>query len=357
MKLDGKVTIKEIAEKSGTSIGTVDRALSNRPGINPKTKEKVLRVAEELGYTPNRMASALSRKKKIRIGVVSAVRPCGFYSYIDQGLEQAAREMQDYGVEIERLQTDVLGPDEQDELLKNLDYTRFDALAINSGGEPTRQHINRFMAAGIPVITFNSDSPDSDRLFFVGNDSRQSGRLGGEIMGKLLHGKGRVAIIGNYLNTTTFVERFGGFCEVIQKEYPGISIYPCAECYSDPERARDIMTNLLKEDLDITGIFSVGYSSTVGVTQAMQDAGRKDVTLVGYDLSDSIMEAMKNGWCTATLYQDPVQQSYQAVRLLTRYLTEGWRPHEKRLLVETRAVFRYNMENYSNTYLQHNPFR
>lgn len=357
MKSLEKVTIKQIAEKAGTSIGTVDRALSNRPGINPKTKERVLQVARELGYTPNLMASALSRKKQFRIGVVYAEKPAGFYSYIHQGVRQAAAEWQDYGIVVESLRTAALAPQEQKELLEKLDTAGYDALLINSAGEPTTQLINNIMACGVPVATFNSDAPESNRLFFVGCDSRQSGRLGGELMGKMLGGTGKVAIIGNFLNTSTFVERFGGFCEVIQREYPGVAIYPCAECYSDPERAYDITAGLLQENVGITGFFPTGYSATVGAVRALQEAGRRDVTVIGYDLSDSIMEALRSGWCTAVLYQDPFQQSYQAVRLMARYLIEGWKPCSKRLFVETKAVFRYNMENYTEAHLEESPFR
>ncbi|MDL2324891.1 substrate-binding domain-containing protein [Ruminococcaceae bacterium OttesenSCG-928-A16] len=357
MKPFERVTIKQIAKEAGTSIGTVDRALSNRPGINPATKARVLQVAQELGYTPNRMASALSRKKVLRIGVVSAKNPADFYSYIDQGITQAETELRDYGVVIERLYSPLLAPDEQRELLENLDYTKYDGLVINAGGEPSVPYINKFVAEGVPVATFNSDSPGSDRLFFVGSNSRQSGRLGGEMMGKLLGGKGKVAIIGNYLNTTTFVDRFGGFCEVIQREYPEISIYPCAECYSNPARAYSIMAGLLKEDLHINGFFSTGYSATVGAVEAIKEAGRRNVTVIGYDLSESIMQALKDGWCTSALYQDPFQQSYQALRLMVRHLIEGWVPPSKTLFVEAQVVFRYNMDSYTKEHLQENPFR
>jgi LacI family transcriptional regulator len=55
-------TIKDIAEISGFSIGTVDRALHNRGEINAQTKRKILEVAKTLGYETNYVASALSRK-------------------------------------------------------------------------------------------------------------------------------------------------------------------------------------------------------------------------------------------------------------------------------------------------------
>ncbi|GAE25309.1 transcriptional regulator [Halalkalibacter wakoensis JCM 9140] len=64
------VSIKEIARICGVSIGTVDRALNNRPGINPKTKEKILQVAKEKNYRPDYRAQSLVKGKTKTIGVV-----------------------------------------------------------------------------------------------------------------------------------------------------------------------------------------------------------------------------------------------------------------------------------------------
>ena len=62
--------IREIAEALGTSIGTVDRALHDRPGVSPKTKAHVLRMADQLGYKPNIAARSLKLNRKLRIAAV-----------------------------------------------------------------------------------------------------------------------------------------------------------------------------------------------------------------------------------------------------------------------------------------------
>jgi len=79
------VTIKKIAELAGVSIGTVDRALHNRAGVNPEVSRRIKEIAVSLGYEPNIMAKALSTKRKpIRIGVLFHVKPNPFYeSFIE----------------------------------------------------------------------------------------------------------------------------------------------------------------------------------------------------------------------------------------------------------------------------------
>ena len=65
-----RVTLREIAKAANVSIGTVDRALNNRSGVNAESKRRVLQIADQLGYRPNRFASALSRRSEIRICLV-----------------------------------------------------------------------------------------------------------------------------------------------------------------------------------------------------------------------------------------------------------------------------------------------
>ncbi len=62
-------TLKDIAEKAGVSIGTVDRIMHNRGRFSPETAEKVRRIMEELDYRPNLMARHLSRSAECRIGL------------------------------------------------------------------------------------------------------------------------------------------------------------------------------------------------------------------------------------------------------------------------------------------------
>ncbi len=53
------VTMQQVADLCGVSIGTAARALNNRPGVNSRTKEKILRVSRELGYRPHLVARSL----------------------------------------------------------------------------------------------------------------------------------------------------------------------------------------------------------------------------------------------------------------------------------------------------------
>ncbi len=85
-------TIRDIARKCGVSEGTVDRALNNREGIRKSTKEMILKVAAELNYEPNHMASCLAKGSTKTIGVVCAGMRNPFFSALIEATEQMAYE-------------------------------------------------------------------------------------------------------------------------------------------------------------------------------------------------------------------------------------------------------------------------
>ncbi|MEL6923397.1 MAG: LacI family DNA-binding transcriptional regulator, partial [Bacteroidota bacterium] len=65
-----RVRIKDIAERSGVSKGTVDRVIHSRGHVAPEVKKRILQVMEELNYRPNRLARALSYNKSWKIAAL-----------------------------------------------------------------------------------------------------------------------------------------------------------------------------------------------------------------------------------------------------------------------------------------------
>ncbi|MCL1855422.1 MAG: substrate-binding domain-containing protein, partial [Clostridia bacterium] len=308
-----RVTLKMIAEKAGISIGTVDRAIHHRGGVSENSRQLVMRIAKELGYRPNKFARALGRKSAIHIGIVCPEEPREFYCDVNTGIDNAIEELRDYSATFEKLTYKTQDPQQVFECLAGIDPARFDGLAINSAGPSVVSQINAFVQAGVSVITFNTDATESNRLFYVGNDSRQSGLMGGELLSMLMKNGGNVTVLGNFARIAPFIDRFGGFCEYVQSNATNINIIPCSECHSMPELASQILMDLMRRQSDIGGIFCTGYSSTVGAATALKKMGRRDIRMIGYDVTERTAQMLHEGWCDALLYQAPYHQGYQAV--------------------------------------------
>src|ERR1700710_116501 len=82
--------IRQIAEALGISMGTVDRALHERSGVSPKTRERVLKMAKRLNYTPNVAARNLKLNRRLRIGVFLPEQITSFFNPLRDGIKAAA---------------------------------------------------------------------------------------------------------------------------------------------------------------------------------------------------------------------------------------------------------------------------
>lgn len=344
---ESRVTLKMIAAEAGVSIGTAARALNNRDGVKAETRQAVLDIAGRLGYHPNKIAGALARKKALRIGIAYPIVSQDFYDLIDSGVSDAAYELEDYGVTVEKIRYESQNPEIEYAKLSALDTSGYDGLAINSAGFAIEGLIDQFTSSGLPVITFNTDAASSSRLFYIGSNSRQSGMMGAEILAMLMGYQGKAAVLGDFTRASPFVERFGGFCEFAQNHTPGIQIHPCAQASSYAETMSRSLIEQIKLISDISGVYCTGYTSTIGALDALAALGRDDIRLVGYDVTARTVEAMRNDKIDALIFQDPYQQGYTAVHLLARHLLEGYLPQRQGWYIENRIVLRSNLDAYA----------
>lgn len=344
---DKRVTIKMISEKSGLSVGTVDRVLNKREGVSEASRLHILKIAEELGYRPNKFASALGRKKELRIGIIYPEKPEDFYKDISQGIELAKEELQDYGVRVDTFRYPTFSPINIRECFDNIDVALYDGFAVNpAGGNIISNYIDDFASLGKPTITFNTDAPNSLRKFYYGSNAYQSGMMAAEMLGSIMQGSGNVLVIGNLSKMSPFLERLNGFLEYLQSYTPDIHIHICADCYPGYEYAEKSLTEFLTSTPNIQGIYCTGYSSTVGSINALKKLNRKEIKLTGYDVTEITAKAIQEDCCNVLLHQYPFQQGHQTAHLLVKYLLEDFVPSKQQIYLDTQIVIKSNVENY-----------
>jgi LacI family transcriptional regulator len=114
------IGIKDIAKALGISIGTVDRTIHSRGGINPITKERVLKMAQTLGYKPNLAARYLKAPRQVRVAVNLPARIGTFFDAVRAGIRDAARPFQ-AGVDLQFRTHPALGEGEEEWFREALD--------------------------------------------------------------------------------------------------------------------------------------------------------------------------------------------------------------------------------------------
>lgn len=87
-----RLTISDIAKKTGYAKSTVSAALNNKPGVKPKTREEIRRIAAEMNYVPNEFARNLSMRTANTIGIIVRDITNPFYAKICRAVENIASE-------------------------------------------------------------------------------------------------------------------------------------------------------------------------------------------------------------------------------------------------------------------------
>ena len=327
-----KVTLQMIADIVGVSKGTVDRAMHNREGINEETKEKILQVIAELNYKPNRAARSLALKKHKRVGVIIRSKPAFFWNTMEHGIINAYQELQDYGIEILMSKLDHLNAD-PDELIKQINQllsNNLDALILVPINTPVIQEkLSEIVTNGVTVVTLNDNIEFDGRLFYIGPNIQQGGRVGAQLMGTLLHGKGKIITINNsYLNSYSYQKRISSFKDAMDSTYPDVRIvanydydYDQSELYN-----AKIIKAMIENITDLKGIYNVDGASLYEIGSIVRDIRAKDLILVGHESWSKVTELIRDGVIDATINQDPYMQGYHAVRLVYKYLVEGEQP-------------------------------
>jgi simple sugar transport system substrate-binding protein len=198
---------------------------------------------------------------------------------------------------------------------------KMDGLAISSvSSDALAPVIDRVLKAGIPVVTFNTDNPNSKRLAFAGQDLVQSGREAGKLMGKVLDGKGKVMITTIDAAAQWSLDREKGAREAL-KEFPGIEVVNTLNTGTDPQKIYAAIENAMLANPSITGILSLECCSTPAAgTWVQRNKATDKVKVVGFDLLDQTVQLVQSGQIQATIDQAPEKQGYEAVDLLVKFL-------------------------------------
>ena len=135
--------------------------------------------------------------------------------------------------------------------------------------------------ANIPVFTADIAAQGGKIVSHIASDNVEGGRLAGEYLAKLLGGKGSVAIV-NHPVVQSVQDRVKGFKQAIAR-YPGIKIVDDQAAEGKRDVAVTVTENILQKHAKLNGIFAINDSTALGALAAVDQSGRKDVVIVGYD--------------------------------------------------------------------------
>jgi LacI family transcriptional regulator len=339
------ITMKDIARLANTSIGTVDRALNNKPGVKKETRQKILQIAESLHYTPNSLGKALVLKKQnIKLGFILEPVSNPYFVALKQGVEQRIIELGHYGISSYLFIMNSLEEREQLQLMDKMYDLGVSGIALNAINSPgVRDKIDALVNQGIKVVTCNTDNAASKRNCFVGFENELSGRLAAELMAKFTGGRGKFVVEVGFKFIQAHMDRLKGFTDKIAESYPGISILRVMESEEDNPTLMINTFDALETYPDINGFYLTCFGIE-GIVNAikLKNPGEA-ITIICHDLMPPIATYIRQGLVSATICQDPIKHGYMAMKILSEMVINNREPKKQIYLTSTNIKLAENL--------------
>jgi LacI family transcriptional regulator len=313
-----KVSIKDIAERAGVSIGTVDRVIHNRGRVSEKTREKVLKICREMDYQPNLLARQLASDKTWLFATFTPKprRDNAYWSLPLEGIRKAAEEIAGYRVTVKEFFFDINDEESFRHESLNLLVSQPDGVIIAPiFHREAEDLIRKLQMRKIPFIFIDSHLEGTDYLSYFAQDPFRSGYLAGRLIWFHLKKHSEVVIINftsDLENHLHLKQRETGLRQFLKDHHfkghvRNLNISPRDEL---------LLSHTLYENLHhkTRGLFAT--SSAHKVARSIRKIRREELMFVGYDLTPDNVNYLNQGVIDVLLCQKPMAQGYGAMRAL-----------------------------------------
>lgn len=317
-------TIRDIALRLNVSVSTVSRALRNLPEVNEKTRKKVLAMAEQLNYAPNRVAQSLRIKRTNTIGVIVPEVEMHFFSSIMSGIQEAANSLgfnvmfcqsnESYQTELANIQTMV--------------SSRVDGLLISLSRETRNpDHIHHLLKKNIPFVLFDRIFDDINTSKVIVDDYEGAFHAVSYI---IKTGCSRIAYLGGPSDMSISNHRLKGYLDALK--HGKVSQEPLVvHCEDLEEGAAKEARKLLTSDNPPDAIFCFNDPVAIKVMQVIKEMQLKipeQVAVVGF--TDDPVSSLITPSLT-TVIQPSYEMGKTAAHLLIKHITskEDFKPEIK----------------------------
>jgi LacI family transcriptional regulator len=321
-----KLRIKDIARLANISQGTVDRVLHNRGEVKGETREKILKIIDELGYTPNLLAKSLATRKTIRIFVLVPFSDNDnrYWNEPLDGLIRAQQEIKDYSAKVEISTYAIDKESEFEQKLSDIIYSAPDGIIFSPHFvDASIRLVEKCRLKNIPVIFLDSNISSSDVIGYFGQNAFMSGYMAARLMSYGITKNTKVLVLKLAKNRASFshmLKREKGF-QAFFYENPmfGIETISIEIDLITEDNPEIILTRLLSDEKNITGIF-VTNSRAHKIAPILKKIKSDHVLLIGYDLVEESKKYLEDGVIDFLICQKPEEQGYRSVMAMFNHL-------------------------------------
>jgi ribose transport system substrate-binding protein len=178
-----------------------------------------------------------------------------------------------------------------------------------------KDDIDKAVAAGIPVITIDSDAPSSKRLFFIGTNNYQAGVIGGQRLATALQGKGNVVVF-TIPEQANLNDRLRGYRDALAT-HPQIKITQVVDIKGDPRVAFDTTGQILGKQKDkVNAFLCLEAQAGKEVATVLSNNKINDKIVIAMDTDPETLDWIQKGVIAATISQKPYTMASFGLRML-----------------------------------------
>ena len=325
-----KISIKDLAIQLGLSVSTVSKALNGYPDINHRTKERVIRLANELHYFPNQQAVNFRKKSTKIIGLIlPQINHFYFSKIIDSIIDLAGSD--DFNVIVKPTFENL---NNEKKALLDLVKLNVDGILISLSDE-TRfpDHLIEISNYGIPIVEFDKISKLSPFDKVVTNDQDAAKKAVAHLLSR---GRKTIAHLRGPLLSQNSIDRYLGYKSAISDagltfdEDLVIQVLP--NNLTESQRSFD---RLFKKRKDIDAIFAITDIAAIAAIRALQSQSIDvpgQVSVVGF-----------SNWQLSRLTTPPLttidQNAFEMARVSYQKLLENMNESSRETMRDKETIF------------------
>lgn len=308
------VTLKDVAKVAGVSHSTVSRALHGNPMIPPDTTARIRKIANELGYVPNTVASGLRKTHSKVLGVLVRRIDDAFLAEVLQGIEDVLHA-EGYGL---FLATSHRDPEREKVIFRDMSERRVDGVIVCST-EVNEEHLRQLSRFSVPTVLINNQAV-TEMAHSVSHDDVAGGLALTRHLIELGHR--RIAYLGHSRTGRITQDRLEGYKQALNRA--GLTYHPeyvAAGPNGTAEGGASGMNKLLTVDDRPTAVVCFNDIMAIGAMHALHQAGLnvpQDCSVTGFDnipLSQYINPPL------TTFHQPRYELGTEAAEMMLRLLS------------------------------------
>lgn len=278
---------------------------------------------------------------KITVGFVTN-NAGEFWTIAEEGTKKAATDL---GVDVVFKLPATGSAQEQQQILEDLLVTGVDGIAISPVDPQNWTTVLNDVAAKVPLVTQDSDAPNSDRACYIGTDNYEAGKAAGELVKQALPDGGNIMLFVGTLDAQNAQDRKRG----VEDAIAGTNITILDTRTDDVDRARAVanVEDALVTNPDLAACVGLWSYNGPAILEAVSSSNKLgQVKIIAFDEEAPTLQGIIDGHIVGTIVQQPFEFGYQSVKLLSE-LAQGDAsriPADKQIFVPVKTINKENVD-------------